>query len=78
MVIAFCFFATSKAILTKCIDNDEVGKAFSGISIVASAIPFFSAPSKFIDTYEEKLKIVIFFQFIEKCMLLMWTHSLEL
>lgn len=46
-MILFTFvFSSARAVVTKCIDDNEVGKVLSGFAIMAALIPFGSNPSK--------------------------------
>lgn len=44
MLLGFVKYASARAMISKCIDPDEVGKIFSGFSILSAFVPFISNP----------------------------------
>ena len=43
--MSYCKYGTARALISKCISEDEVGKAFSLIAVTAALIPFVSNPA---------------------------------
>jgi len=39
-IMSFCKYALARALLSKCVEKDELGKIFSGMTIMVAFIPF--------------------------------------
>ena len=44
--MSFCKYALARALMSKCVEEDELGKIFSGMTIMVAFIPFATNPGK--------------------------------
>eukprot|EP00093_Oithona_nana_P002809 02809.XXX_105651_105076_1 [CDS] Oithona nana genome sequencing. len=43
-IMSFCKYALARALMSKCVEEDELGKIFSGMTIMVAFIPFATNP----------------------------------
>ena len=61
--MSFCKYALARALMSKCVEEDELGKIFSGMTIMVAFIPFATNPSKSLKkTFKKKALYAYFFR----------------
>lgn len=54
--MSFCKYALARALMSKCVEEEELGKIFSGMTIMVAFIPFATNPSKSLKKKSSKRK----------------------
>ena len=56
--MSFCKYALARALMSKCVEEDELGKIFSGMTIMVAFIPFATNPSKSLKKNRQKESVI--------------------
>ena len=62
--MSFCKYALARALMSKCVEEDELGKIFSGMTIMVAFIPFATNPSKSLKKNRQKESVLHIFCFV--------------
>ena len=61
--MSFCKYALARALMSKCVEEDELGKIFSGMTIMVAFIPFATNPGKSLKKNRQKESVLHIFFF---------------